>query len=251
MGHELGDLPSSSHYYSARSTLHSPRLFAAALGAQSRRPPPPISGGRGFARASRGWAAAVKPGPPLHSQASRPPAPRVQREEARAGGQSQRRNPFSPEAMTSKSMLWLLGNSPLCDSEATQSNRVSMTIIIEVLGLALPPSAPTFPRTENPGVTCAPLGRTDAGSGARSPAPSSPGLAARLRQNLQVPRLCAVAEGSAGSEQAQASPAQAQAGPRPGPPSCARHRGGRRVSTAQDPGSRRAPDARGAGTAST
>lgn len=74
-------------------------------------------------------------------QEQSPPAPTMECEEERkepAVQKTQKRNPFSPEIMKSKSSLLQLRNS-LCDSEATQFNRVSIIIIIitiKVLGLA-------------------------------------------------------------------------------------------------------------------
>lgn len=247
MEHELGDLPSSSHCY---STLHISR-FLHPLGGQSRHPRPPPRGSRiccGLTWVSSGSKARAPVSTPRPAARLRP---RCSERKKAPAGQTRRRNPFSPETVQSKSILLLLGNSSLYDSEATQLNRVSRMIVIKVLRPALPPSSPTFPQADTPGVTCAPLGRTrGAGRGLRPPPPrvwrrgsgkisKSPG-SAWSRREAPAPNK---------PRQAQRRPRRGRA--RPGPPSCARHRGGSRVSTAPDPGSRRAPGARGAGTAST
>lgn len=110
--------------------------------------------------------------------------------------------------MKSKSILLLLGNSSLYDSEATQFNRVSITVTMKVLGPA-PASFRNFlADREHKRLPALTLGRGE--QVARAPAPSSRSLAARLPQNLEIPRLCAVTEGSS---PALNKPRQAQAEP--------------------------------------
>lgn len=121
---------------------------------------------------------------------------------------TQKRNPFSPEIMKSKGILLLLGNS-LCDSEATQFNRVSI-IIIKVLRLVPASFFTNLHRLENSSVYLrSPLDAVSRSCGL--PAPSCRGLGSKAPAKSRNPRLCAVTERSSPAvnkpRQAQAEPA--------------------------------------------
>lgn len=215
--HALGDPPSSSHFVQrGRSTVHILR-FGQPLGGQSRRPRPPPRGGGSRICSGLTW---VSSGSRTGAPVSTPgPAallrPRCGERRREAAGQPPRKDPFSPQTGAPKSILLLLGSSPVYNSEATRLHDASSTTARKALGPALPPllRLPRGRRTQ--ALPARPSdGRTMGGErGARAPAPSPSGPAPRGRGRKRRP------------EQAQAKPGARPGGAAPGPPSCARRRG--------------------------